>query len=173
MRRKRLPLQPPTIPIREDRLFVALQRAVLKPKARDVRENAWILETTWRLVNKIFSARQDPARDQSLIQRLGRAIAESLKGYQRRRAEELGEKVESLLGLDPPLHQEAWHRIKWWYWVAVYHTPPPARVTLECIRQSGWTSTATCHPWGRISPYPLSPSRWMTRYLRRTRLSGQ
>ena len=64
---------------------------------------------------------------------MGRAIAASLKGDRRRRAEEAGEEVEALLRLDPPLHWEAWHRIKGWYRAAVDPAPPPARVTLERI----------------------------------------
>ena len=67
----------------EDGLFLVLLRAVPKPKAQDARKDAWILGTTCILVYKIVSARRDPARYQSLIWRLGRAIAESLKGYWR------------------------------------------------------------------------------------------
>ena len=106
-RRKRLPLQPLTNLTREDGLFASLQRAVLKPKAMYARKNMWILETTWRLVNKRVSALRKNARDQSLIWRLRCAIAAILKGYQRRRAEEAGKEVETLLGSDPPIHPEA------------------------------------------------------------------
>ena len=93
----------------------------------------WISETTWRLVNDRVSARQDPARYQYLIQRLGRAIAASLKVYQRRQEEEVGEEVQRFLGSDPPLHWEAWHRMKGWYRSAVDRAPPPAQVTLKRI----------------------------------------
>ena len=65
--RKQLPLLPPTALTREDGIFAALSRAVLKPLARDARKNAWISEDTCRLVNKRFSARQDPAEDQALF----------------------------------------------------------------------------------------------------------
>ena len=47
--------------------------------------------------------------------------------------EEVGEEVERLLGSDPPLHREAWHWMKGWYWAAVDRAPPPARVNLEWI----------------------------------------
>ena len=40
--RKRLHLRPPNEPTREDRMSGALRRAVLKPRARDARKNAWI-----------------------------------------------------------------------------------------------------------------------------------
>ena len=52
----------------------------------------------------------------------------------RRQAEEAGVEVETLLGSDPPLHQEAWHRLQGWYQAAVNRAPPPARVTLERIK---------------------------------------
>ena len=44
--------------------------------------------------------RQDIATYESLIQRLGRAIAASLKGDRRGRAEEAGAEVETLIGSD-------------------------------------------------------------------------
>ena len=91
----------------------------------------WISEATWRLINERVSARQDPAKDQSLIRRLGCAIEASLKGDRRRREEEAVEEVEAIIGSDPQLYQEAWHQIKGWYWAAVDCALPPARVTLE------------------------------------------
>ena len=72
----------------------------------------WILEATWRLVDERVSVRQDPAKDQSFIQRLGRTITESLKVDRRRQAEESGAEMEKLLGLFPALRQEACHRLK-------------------------------------------------------------
>ena len=104
-------------------------------KAREARENAWISETMWKLVDEKFSARRDPARDQTLIRRLGHAINASLKGDRRRRAEEAGNEVERLLGLYPPHHREACHQIKGWYWAAVERVPPPNRVTLDRITE--------------------------------------
>ena len=49
--------------------------------------------------------RQDPAKDQALIWKLGRAIAANLKGNRRRRLEEAGNEVETLLELEPHLHR--------------------------------------------------------------------
>ena len=37
------------------------------------------------------------------------------------------------MGLDPPLHQEDWHRIKGWYKATVDRALPPARVALKQI----------------------------------------
>ena len=61
------------------------------------------------------------------------AISAILKGDQRRRTEEADEEVKRLPGLDSPLHQEAWHRMKGWYRDAVDPAPPPAWVKLERI----------------------------------------
>ena len=38
-----------------------------------------------------------------------------------------------MLGSDPLLHREDWHRMKMFYWCVVNHAPPPARVTIERI----------------------------------------
>ena len=37
--------------------------------------------------------------------------------------------------MDPPLHQEAWHKIKVWYRAAVDRALMPARVTFEWITE--------------------------------------
>ena len=44
--RKKLPLRPPKAPTREDKIFAALRRAVLKARAREARKNDWILAAT-------------------------------------------------------------------------------------------------------------------------------
>ena len=110
--RNRLPLRPPTEPTRGYRIFAALWRSVLKPRAREARKNTWISATTWRFVDKRVSTRRDIAKDQALVQRLGRSIRASLRTDRKRRAEEAGAEVEALLGTEPPLHQEGWHQIK-------------------------------------------------------------
>ena len=101
--RKKLPLKPPTEPTREDEVFAALRRAVLKARLREAWRNEWISTETWRLVNEIVSTRQDPAKGQAIKRRLGRAIKVSLAADRRRRADEAGAEVEALVGADPPL----------------------------------------------------------------------
>ena len=86
----RLLLCPLTAPTREDVIFAALRRAVLKPLDQEARKNAWISEATWRFDNKRVSARWDIANDQSLIQMLGRAIKPSLQDDRKRQEEEVG-----------------------------------------------------------------------------------
>ena len=105
----------------------------MKPRDWEVWKNAWTSSATWRLVDEIVSARRYLERYQALIRRLIRAIQASLMTDRRRRAEEVGEEVEALLGLDPPLHREAWHHIKGWYKAAVDHASPPAQAALERI----------------------------------------
>ena len=73
------------------------------------------------------------ARAQMGMRRLGRAIQASLKGDRRRRVEEAGLAVETLLKEDPPNAKEAWRRMKGWYQAAVKRGPPPAQATLERI----------------------------------------
>ena len=62
-------------------------------------------------------------------------IMASLRDDKQQRSEEAGSEVEVLLGSDPPLHRETWHRIKGWYQAAVDRDPPPAWVTLEWITE--------------------------------------
>ena len=103
-----------------------------KPQARERRKNGWISEDTWRLVNERVSSRRN-TKDQSRIRRLSRAIVASLKEDRRRRVDTVGEEVETLLGVDPPMPREAWQRLKGWYKATVDRAPPPARATLERI----------------------------------------
>ena len=156
--RKRLPLRPLTAPAREDGIFAALRRDIPNHQAQDARKNAWILEAIWILIDKRVSVQQDPAKDQSLIQRLGRAIAAILKGDMRRQVEEDGAEVETLIGSDPPFHREYWHRLKGWYWAAVNLAPPPAQVKLKQITAERVDLYRYVPPLGEISPFPLNHS---------------
>ena len=109
--RKNLPLQPPTEPTRKGGIFAAVRRAVPKPHARERRKKEWILEKTWRLVDKRVSARQGTGV-KTKIWRLSREIATSLKGDRKRRVETVGEEVETLLGADLLNPKEAWRCLK-------------------------------------------------------------
>ena len=57
---------------------------------------------------------------------MGKEIKESLAQDRRRRTEEAGAEVEALMKADPPLIQEAWHRLQGWYKAAVDRAPTPA-----------------------------------------------
>ena len=104
--RRRIPLTPPKEPTREDTLFGDLRRAVPKPHKREQHRNAWISDKTWKLVDERVLARRGP-KVKARLQRLGRAIKASLKGYRQQRVEEAGKAVETLLGEDPPNAKEA------------------------------------------------------------------
>ena len=123
--RRKMPLQAPTEPTREDGIFAALRRAVPKPHARDRHKNAWISEETWRLVDERVSARMGTGV-YTRIWRLVRAIQARLQGDRKRRVEVAGQEVETMLGKDPPNPKEAWRRLKGWYKAAVNRALPPA-----------------------------------------------
>ena len=57
--RRKMPLKPPTEPTREDELFDALRRAVLKRHELEKHKNAWISKETWRLVDERVSTRKE------------------------------------------------------------------------------------------------------------------
>ena len=110
-----------------------------------------------RLVNKRVCAHRDPAKDQALIQRLGRAITAILRDNKRQWAEEAGNELESLMGSDPPLQREAWHRIKGWYRAVVKCAPPPAWVTLERITGERVELYSYVPPLGANTPIYVEP----------------
>ena len=57
--RNRWPVRPLREPTRTDELFAALRRAVPRAQLREARRNAWISESTWRLIDERVSARRD------------------------------------------------------------------------------------------------------------------
>ena len=121
-----MPVRPPTKPTRVDELFADLRGAVSKAQPHAARQNAWISEEMWRLVDERVSARRDPQRGQAIKRQLRRAVKASLAADRKRRAEEAGAEVEALVGVDPPLIQDAWRRIQEWYKTAFDCAPPPA-----------------------------------------------
>ena len=76
---------------------------------------------------------------------------------QRRRADEAGAEVEALVGADPPLIQEAWHRIQGWYKTAVDCTPLPAKVMLERITTERVALYSYVPPPGEKIPVNIQP----------------
>ena len=137
-----------------------------------------ILAVTWRLVNEIVYTRQDLAKNQVLIWRLGRTIKASLQEDRQRQEKEAGAEVETLMGSDPPIHWEAWHRIKVLYKAAVDHAPPPARFTLKRITAEWVEMYSYVLPPGTnipisVEPFPVDNSipmeddiKWAAKHLR-------
>ena len=123
--RRKMPLQLPKEPTREDELFGYLRWAVPKPHEREKHRNTWISEETWRLANKRVSAKRGTIV-RARLRRLGRAFRAILKGDRKRRVEDAVKDLEALLGGDLPNAKEAWRRMKGWYRAAVNRGPPPA-----------------------------------------------
>ena len=86
---------------------------------RKVRRNAWISETTWRLINERVSARRDLRYGQAFTRRLGKEMKKRLAEDRRRRADKAGAELEALVKADLPLIQEASYCIQGWYKAAV------------------------------------------------------
>ena len=115
---------------------------------------------------------------------MGHAIKASLMTDRRRCAEEAGAEVEALVGVDPPLIQEAWHRIKGWYKDAVDRAPPPAQVTLRRITAERVALYSYVPPPGENIPISISPFqvdnsvpeegeiKWAVKRLRNNRSGG-
>ena len=139
---------------------------------------------TWRLVDKKVSALRDPAKGQAIKRRLGRAIKASLAADRRRRADDAGTEVEALVGADPPLIQEAWHKIQGWYKAAVDRDPPPARVMLKRIMAERVALDSYVPPPGENIPVHIEPLlvddsvpeeediEWVVNCLRNNRSGG-
>ena len=126
--RKRWPVRLPAKPTRVEKLSAALRGAIPKAQPRAARQNAWISEEMWRIVGERVSARRYPRKEQAIKRQLGREVKASLAADRKRRAEEAGADVEALVGVDPPLIQDAWRRIQEWYKTA-FDCAPPAYVT--------------------------------------------
>ena len=88
-------MRPPGETARTDQLFVALRRAVPNAQPREARRNVWILESTWRLIDKRYG--------KAFKRRLGKEVKKSLATDRIRRAEKAGAEVEALVKADPPL----------------------------------------------------------------------
>ena len=65
--------------------------------------------------------------------------------------------MDAILGSDPPLHREAWHRIKGWYWAAVDRALSPAWVTLEWITAEQVELYSYVPPPGANIPISVEP----------------
>ena len=155
--RKRWPVRPPSKPTRVYLLFAALRRAVPKAQPREARQNAWISEETWRLIDKRVSARRDPRYEQEFKRQLGRVVKASLAANRKWRADKAGAEVGALVKADPPLIQEVWYHIQGWYQAAVNHTPPPARVTIERITAERVVLYSRVPPPGENVPVQIEP----------------
>ena len=65
--------------------------------------------------------------------------------------------AETLLGSDPLLHRESWHRIEGWYRSAVDRAPPLAQVTLQRITTERLDLYSYIPPPGANIPISVDP----------------
>ena len=65
--------------------------------------------------------------------------------------------MEVLVGVEPPLILEAWHKIQGWYKAAVDCAPPPARVTLEQVTSERVALYSYVMPPGENIPIAIQP----------------
>ena len=65
--------------------------------------------------------------------------------------------VEELMKADPPLTQEAWHRLQGWYKATVDRPPPPARVTLARVTAERTTLYSRVPPLGDTILVTIAP----------------
>ena len=92
--------------------------------------------------------------------------------------------MEALLGSDPPLHREAWHRIKGWYQDSVDRDPPLTQVTLKRITAEQVELYSYAPPLGEnipisVEPFPVDDLvpmedeiKWAVKRLRNHRSGG-
>ena len=81
-----------------------------------------------------------------------------MKGDRKRRVEEAGTAVESMLQEDLPNVSGAWRRMKGWYKDAAKRGPPPARATLERITAEQTELYRRVPPPGANIPVNVDPT---------------
>ena len=98
--------------------------------------------------------------------------------------EEEGAAVEALMKADPPLTQEAWHRLQGWYKATADRPPPPARATLKRVTAEREQLYSRVSPPGDAIPVTIDPFRvedgvpseaeveWAVKRLRNNRAGG-
>ena len=145
---------------------------------------AWILAETWRLVDERVAMRRDPRYCQADRRTLGRKIGRSLARDRNRRTEEAGAAVEELMKAEPPLTQEAWHRLQGWYTATVDRPPPPARAMLRRVTAEREKLYSRVPPPGDTIPVTIDPFEvedgvpseaeveWAVKRLRNNRARG-
>ena len=63
--------------------------------------------------------------------------------------------MEELMKADPPLTQEAWHRLQGWYKATVDRPPPPAGATLKRVTAERTTLYSRVPPPGDTIPVTI------------------
>ena len=74
---------------------------------------------------------------------------------------------------DPPLTQEAWHRLQGWYKATVDRPPPPARATLKRVTAERTTLYSRVPPQETPSQSQSNLLQWRMESPRRRKWSGR
>ena len=129
-RRRRSPLQLQPGPQEElETASEELKTACEPPPPRKRKENSWISDATWALVDRRAGLRRQGKFMQVDGRRLGRQIRSSLKGDRTARTEKTAAAIKSELAGGNV--QEAFHHLKGWYRKAGKASAPPCFLTME------------------------------------------
>ena len=116
-----------------DKIFSEIKTQIPKPPLRERVMRAWVSGETWAAMDARVTARQEGA--QKIVRHISQRTPAGLSTDQKRRADEAGHTIESLLASDPPLVREAWVRMRECYRDVANRPPPPERVYLEALTE--------------------------------------
>ena len=91
----------------------------------------WISDKNWAAIDTRVTVSQEG--DQQTVRELIQQIHEGLSKDRKRRVEEAGRTIDSLLASDPPLVREAWVRMEGWQRYTSNRPQPPARISLDTL----------------------------------------
>ena len=154
---RRFPLRPlrRKLTSASNNLFSELNTQILKPPLRERVRRACIYGETCSTINARVTARQEGS--QRTVRKLGQRIRVGISTNWKRRAEEVGRTIDSLLAFYPPLVRDSWVRIWGWYRDADDRPPPPAHISLETLTEEFAEPYAHVLPPGRPIPIELAP----------------
>jgi len=145
-------------------IFEQLRESCEPPPARKRPANAWILETTWALVDHRAQMANGGRLTRRGYRKLSRKVRASLKRDRQKRAHEAGTTMES--HLESGELQEAWRVLKGWYRMAEDKAPQPCFATMEKQTWEREELYARQVPQGTQFPSMWNPSRYEMRLLR-------
>ena len=129
-RHRRFPIQLSTGPQREmETMFEDLASSIEAPPPRKRKDNAWISDDTWVLIQHRAEIARKGTLNHSEGRRLQRRIWASLRADRSVRAARVGDAIEQELAGGNV--QEAFRHLKGWYTEAAAKAPPPCYLQLE------------------------------------------
>jgi outer membrane PBP1 activator LpoA protein len=118
------------------------------------RQNSWISETTWRLIDQKASARKNGDTQRS--KEIAKELNHSLKKDRESRTDKVAVEIESLLVNNDP--KGAFERLKCWYKQRSGHVPKPTYKDAEVTREEYEKLFSTETPPGEDIPIHISPT---------------